>query len=142
MAAASTIPSNPSPSAPGPFRPSSATRRRRPLGLVILVPLLALSTLNALRVGLTEPERLQALIPALGPVGLRLYLAAAGLILVALVGLWRLRAWGLWLSVGVTAAVIALDGVHGVWLHALVSLVSQGLILWAVRPAWPLERSL
>jgi hypothetical protein len=109
--------------------------RTRMLCWRVWLAMMALSTLNALRIVLTEwPEFAAAFPGAASPAGRVVALLLSALLLVAIIGLWRWRRWGLYLLIVATMATLAFDLVaRGPWLHvaaALASTVISAALLW------------
>lgn len=96
---------------------------------------MALSTLNALRIVLTDwPGFARSFPGAEGPVGRELAMVLPLLLLIALAGLWRWRRWALQLLVIATVATLGFDAIaRGPRLHmiaAAVSLAISAALLW------------
>jgi len=101
---------------------------------------MALSTLSALRVVLADWSAFVVAFPgAQSQPGHIVAVALPILLLIAIVGIWYWRRWGLWLLVIATIATLAFDAIaHGPWLHALAAAVASlitVLLLW-----WNLSR--
>ncbi len=109
---------------------------RRELALRLWLAVVALSTLNALRIVLADWPGFVASFPEADAAGGRPAAIALPLaLLVAMWGLWRWRRWGVWLLLATTAATLAFDLLaRGPWLHALAAAVSAvttaALIFW------------
>lgn len=101
----------------------------------VWLTVMALSTLNALRIVVLEWPAFAAAFPgAASPAGRIAALVLPTLLLIAVVGLWRLRRWGLWLLIVVTLATLAFDlAARGPWLHLAAALASTAIsaaLLW------------
>jgi hypothetical protein len=97
---------------------------------------MTLSTLNALRIVLSDWPGFVTSFPGAASAGGRAAAIALPLaLLAAIFGLWRWRRWGVWLLIVATVSTLAFDLLaRGPWLHALAALlataVSALLILW------------
>lgn len=102
---------------------------------------MALSTANALRIVLTDWPGFSAAFPGTAsPVGQALAIGLPIALLVALVGLWRWRPWGLWLLGTACVGTLLLDVLAaGPRLHlatAIVASVVSALLLWWNRDGY------
>jgi hypothetical protein len=97
---------------------------------------MAASTLNALRIVLTDRDGFATAFPgADGPAGRVVAVVLPLSLLISIVGLWRWRRWGLWLLAAASSATLAFDVlVGGPPLHlaaAIASiLISAALLAW------------
>lgn len=102
---------------------------------------MALSTANALRIVLTDWPGFSAAFPgAASPFGHVLAIGLPIALLVALVGLWRWRRWGLWLLGAACVGTLLLDVLaDGPRLHlatAIVATAVSTLLLWWNRDGY------
>lgn len=119
--------------------------RARVVCLRLWLVAMSLSTLNALRIVLTDwPGFARSFPGAEVPIGRGLATTLPLLLLVSLAGLWRWRRWALQLLVIATVATLAFDAIaRGPWLHmvaAVVSLAISAALLWWNRDGFALRK--
>jgi hypothetical protein len=118
--------------------------RTRVLCWRVWLAMMAVSTLNALRIVLTEWPAFAVAFPgAASPAGRAVALLLPALLLIAVVGLWRWRRWGLCLLIAATVATLAFDlAARGPWLHLAAALASTAIsaaLLWWNRDRYGLS---
>ena len=129
-------------------RPPSAPARRRPIVVTVAAVVLASSgILSAWYGGLTPfPPFTSRPVPVLWDI-------VGALLLLAAVGIWRLRDWARWLGVGLQAVTLAYPllllaygmahgrvGTSGLFLglvDAPITTASAAAVLWALLRRWP-----
>src|SRR5689334_9764658 len=91
----------------------------------------------ALATALARREMFFALFPRATPAIYGAQLACAGVLLIAIVGLWMWRRWAFVLAVGMTPVVVVLDMIAGGPLRHMVAGSISGLLIWLLgRPLW------
>jgi uncharacterized membrane protein (DUF2068 family) len=112
---------------------------RRPLGLAIFCALAFVSALVGCFKGLTMQDALVAAHPRLAPPMYWLYVAIAPLIAAGAIGLWRMKRWGFFLTLALSAAAIAIDLWAGVEIEHPIAVTGMTVLLLAVTlPRWKL----
>lgn len=114
-------------------------RARRPLGITIFCALAFVSALVGCFKGLALRDELVAAHPRLAPPVFWLYFAIVPLIAVGAFGLWRMRRWGFFLTLALSAAAIAIDLWAGVEVEHPAAVGGMAAFLLAVTlPRWKL----
>lgn len=110
---------------------------KRSKALSVTIIIIALSTLNALRIAVFDRSFFVSLFPgAIGGVYIA-YLIVALLLLIALGGLWFLKRWSILMLVGLTIVTLVLDQIASAPMaHKIASLIAALLILIMSRPVW------
>jgi uncharacterized membrane protein (DUF2068 family) len=112
--------------------------KRRPLVLSVLILLLGLSTLNALRILLTQRTFFVSHFPGASNAICTGYIVAALVILVGLVGLWQLKRWSVWVLAVATIATLGLDQLADApATHKIATVSSMLMIIFFSKPVWP-----
>lgn len=112
---------------------------RRPVGLVVILALLAVGNLYGLTWGLTRAAALQGAYPRLAPPLWYLYLLCPVAGLASIVAVFRWRRWGLHALVALSILVFLIETYAlGFGLHLARIPVALGLVLGF---AWPVRRA-
>ena len=65
------------------------------------------------------------------------WLPIAGILLIAIAGMWRWRRWAFLLAIGMTPVVVVIDMTAGGPLRHMVAGSISGLLIWGLgRPLW------
>ena len=116
---------------------NSPPRIERPRALLIYLCVASLGLAVGLFKALSMRDELIARYPRLEPPLFWVYFATLPLQLLGIVGLWRMRRWGLHLSLLLAAIVLAIDLAVGMaWQHPLAVALMAAFLLAAVLPRW------
>lgn len=110
---------------------------KRPLLLSVLIILLALGTLNALRILFFQRDFFIAQFPGSTPLIIAAYATTAVAILLGLFGLWRLDRWSVPLLLLATVATLVLDFLASAPTgHKVATVMSLFAMAACSRPVW------
>jgi mRNA interferase MazF len=110
---------------------------RRPIGLAIVLIIVAAANIFGLIFGLTHREEFFTQFPRFTPELWTVYLLCPPIAIAALAALWFWRKWGLWLAYLVGALVFGIElyALPFGW-HLARIIVSVGLITFFAKRAW------
>jgi hypothetical protein len=110
---------------------------RRPIGLAVMLILLALANTFGGIFGLTHRAEIFSEFPRFTPALWNVYILCPLVGITAMAAMWYWRKWGFWLACVGAAIVFGIElYAMGLGLHLSRIVLAMGLIIFFMRPVW------
>ncbi|KAB2879140.1 hypothetical protein F9K33_10615 [bacterium] len=108
----------------------------RPFGLIVMLVLLFIGNIYGFITISSSADTFLSQYSKMNPTSLLLLRIIQVLNMIAIIGMWYLQQWGVWMALVLVGLVIILDIYYGIYYHIIVVLITSGLTAWFIIKSW------